>query len=67
MQDTNEEAPEDKFEISLRLLGNEIFAMSLLSSSKKRNWMVFGLITLILVSILVERLIPVLDKISNIM
>lgn len=55
-------APEEKFEISLRLLGNEILAMALLSQSKKKNWVVFGLISLILITIILERIVPVIEK-----
>lgn len=55
-------APEEKFEISLRLLGNEILAMALLSQSKKKNWVVFGLIAFILITVILERLVPVIEK-----
>lgn len=60
-------APEEKFEISLRLLGNEILAMALLSQSKKKNWIVFGLIAFILMTIVLERLVPVIEKMQTVM
>lgn len=56
---------EEKFEISLRLLGNEIFAMQLMSKSKKRNWAIFGLISLVLITILVEAMMPLLQTVST--
>jgi hypothetical protein len=58
-------APEEKFEISLRLLGNEIFAMQLISQSAKKNWAIFGLISLILVTVIVEQLLPLIEKVST--
>lgn len=60
-------APEEKFEISLRLLGNEIVAMALLSQSMKKNWVVFGLIAFILTTIILERLVPVIEKMQTVM
>lgn len=60
-------APEEKFEISLRLLGNEIIAMALLSQSKKKNWVVFGLIAFILTTVILERLVPVIEKMQAVM
>jgi hypothetical protein len=60
-------ALEEKFEISLRLLGNEIFAMQLVSQSAKKNWAIFGLISLILVTIIVEQLLPLIEKVSTVL
>jgi hypothetical protein len=67
MQDENPNTPaeEEKFEVSFRILGNELLAMQLISASKKKNWIVFGLIALILMSVLAERLLPVIDKMSS--
>lgn len=62
-----EPAPEEKFEISLRLLGNEIVAMALLSQSKKKNWVIFGLISLILITVILERMVPVIEKMQGVM
>lgn len=54
------EQPQDSevFEISLRILGNEIFAMNILSKSAKKNWVIFGLITLVLLTLLANQLSP---------
>jgi hypothetical protein len=46
------------FEISLRILGNEIFAMNILSKSTKKNWVIFGLISLVLLTMLANQLSP---------
>ena len=56
---------EEKFEISLKLLGNEIFAMQLVSQSAKKNWAIFGLISLILFTIIVDQLLPLIEKVST--
>lgn len=64
---TTEPAPEERFEVSLRLLGNEIIAMALLSQSKKKNWVVFGLIAFILITVVLERLVPVIEKMQAVM
>lgn len=57
---------EDKFEISFRILGNEIFAMNLLSKSTKKNWVIFGLIILILASAFIQQLTPTVVNIYEI-
>jgi len=57
----------DTFEISLRILGNEIVGMRLTSESKARNWAAFGIIaTAILLALIVE-LMPRLAAIMEIM
>jgi hypothetical protein len=58
-------ASEEKFEISLKLLGNEIFAMQLVSQSAKKNWAIFGLISLVLFTIIVDQLLPLIEKVST--
>ena len=60
-------AEEDKFEISLRLLGNEVFAMQLMSRSPKANWAVFGIIMMILITILVQQILPLLQQLSGLL
>jgi hypothetical protein len=47
----------DEFQISLRILGNEIIGLQLKSESRARNWAAFGLIsTAIIMTIFVESL-----------
>jgi hypothetical protein len=58
-------ASEEKFEISLKLLGNEIFAMQLVSQSAKKNWAIFGLISLVLFTVIVDQLLPLIEKVST--
>jgi hypothetical protein len=58
---TDQPAPEtETFEIALRILGNEIFAMQISSKSAKKNWVIFGLITLVLLTALANQLSPAL-------
>ena len=58
---TDQPAPEtETFEIALRILGNEIFAMQISSKSAKKNWVIFGLITLVLLTVLANQLSPAL-------
>jgi len=63
---TDQKTP-DEFEISLRILGNEIVGMRLTSESKARNWAAFGIIaTAILLALIVE-LMPRLAEIMQMM
>ena len=50
------EAP-DEFQISLRILGNEIIGLHLKSASRARNWAAFGIIaTALMLALLIEAL-----------
>lgn len=47
----------DEFQISLRILGNEIIGLHLKSASRARAWAAFGIIaTAIMLTMLVEAL-----------
>jgi hypothetical protein len=47
----------DEFQISLRILGNEVIGLRLTSASKARAWAAFGIIaTAIMLTMLVEAL-----------
>lgn len=61
-----ERSDEDNFEISLRILGNEILGMRMTSASRMRNWAVFGLLTLVAIGLLAAETVPVfLDVIET--
>jgi hypothetical protein len=64
-----EEPNKDKFEISFRILGNEIFGMEILSQSKMKNWAFFGVLTLAALTLVFSELGPaiidVIDAVSN--
>jgi hypothetical protein len=49
--------PPDDFQISLRILGNEIIGLRLTSASRARNWAAFGIIaTALMLAMFVEAL-----------
>lgn len=48
----------DQFEVSFRILGNEIFGMQISSRSKAKNWAFFGIFTLFALAILFDILTP---------
>ena len=48
---------QDEFQISLRILGNEVIGLRLTSASRARNWAAFGIIaTALMLAMLVEAL-----------
>ena len=62
-----EEKTPDTFEVSLRILGNEILGMRLSSESRARNWAAFGIIaTAILLAMIVE-LTPRIAELMEVM
>jgi hypothetical protein len=56
--ENDNKAPEDNFEISLRILGNEMFGMKITSQSKAKNWAFFGIITLVALVALFDAMGP---------
>lgn len=53
-----EKIPEDNFELSLRVLGNEMLGMKITSQSKAKNWAFFGIITLVALVIIFNVVSP---------
>lgn len=53
----------DEFDVSFRILGNEILGLSLVSQSRARNWAAFGMIVLVVLTIIVVEAGPVLVEI----
>ncbi len=51
----------DKFELAVRILGNEVVAFSVSSESTKKNFIVIGAILAVLGSILLNQLLPVIQ------
>ena len=62
-KDETEKISKDTFEIAFRVLGNEIFGMTLVSHSRVRNWAVFGVVVLIALTIMVSELAPAFESI----
>jgi len=48
----------DKFETSLSVLGNELIRVNINSESQAKNWAFFGMISLVVVTILVANYGP---------
>ena len=51
---------EDTFEISLRILGNEILGMRLASASRARNWAALGIIAMVFLLVVAGQTLPTL-------
>lgn len=62
---SNHEAPEDRLELSLRIGGGEVFAITVESQSKSKGWIVVALISLAIVSIIVAETGPVLMEMTG--
>jgi hypothetical protein len=58
-------AEEEKFSLNFRVLGNEIFSVELASRSSRKNWIIFGLVTMVLLSILFQQLVPLFEIIEG--
>jgi len=55
----------DTFEVSLRILGNEVLGMRLTSESRARNWAAFGLIAMIVLVAMLAQIVPLLEQIQE--
>jgi hypothetical protein len=53
----------DKFELVVRILGNEVVAFSVSSESTKKNFIVIGAILAVLGSVLLNQLLPVIQAV----
>lgn len=60
----NQSEPE-KFEMALRLLGNEVLAFSILSASKRKAWIAIAIISLIVLLAVSSQFIPLLTALSS--
>lgn len=52
------DAEPEKFEVTIRIMGNEILAFSLMSDSPRKNWILVSLISLIIVIMLLQYALP---------
>jgi len=53
-------APE-QLELALRIMGNEVIAFSISSQSPRRNWIIVGLITMIVLAVVANQLTPLIQ------
>ena len=51
----------DEFQISLRILGNEVIGLRLTSASRARNWAAFGIIATALMLAMVTEALPTIQ------
>lgn len=49
---------EEKFEISMRVMSKEVLAFTMLSNSKRKNWVSLAVITLVIIVVLVDYALP---------
>lgn len=52
------ESNEEKFEVIIRIMSKEVIAFSLLSDSKRKNWVAISMISLIVMIALMEYALP---------
>jgi hypothetical protein len=52
------EQTEEKFELSMRIMGKEVLAFSMLSNSKRKNWVTISVVTIIILVFLLEYALP---------
>lgn len=48
----------EKMEVLIRVLGNEIFAFAIVSESKRKNWIIISLISLLFVAMIFDQISP---------
>ncbi|MDG4650135.1 hypothetical protein P6F26_16930 [Roseibacterium sp. SDUM158017] len=56
---------DSEFDVSLRMMGNEVFGFGLRSSSSKQTWLVFGLFAMLAVSQLLTALWPYVQEVMS--
>ena len=59
------EQEKDSFAVTLRVLNNDILGFSLESTSSKKNWIFFGCMTLITISVTASNLWPIIETLMN--
>lgn len=52
----------DEFQISLRILGNEVIGLRLTSASRARNWAAFGIIATALMLAMLTEALPTIQE-----
>lgn len=59
------EYEQEKFVLNFRILGNEIFSVELMSQSKRKNWIIFGILLMVILSMLFQQLVPFIEIVSG--
>ena len=55
----------DEFQISLRILGNEVIGLRLTSASRARNWAAFGIIATALMLTMLTEALPTIQAFTQ--
>jgi hypothetical protein len=55
----------EKFEIAIRLLGNEILAFSIFSESKRKAWIAISIISIIVLLMVANQFIPLITTLAS--
>lgn len=55
---------EEKFELSLRLLGNEVVGFKLSSDSSRKNWIMISVIVLVALAAVANMLTPLITALA---
>jgi hypothetical protein len=63
--DEMSEEPEEKLEMGLRILGNEIFAVTILSQSKRESWIITSAILMVVGAWTISILWPIIQQFMN--
>ena len=53
--------PPERLEMVFRLLGNEIVAFTLISESKRKNWISISVISMVVILIVIDHLLPMIQ------
>lgn len=59
------DAEPEKFEVAIRIMGNEIIAFSLTSDSKRKTWIAVSVITFVIILMLLVDTLPTLLSIIS--
>lgn len=60
-----EEDKPEKFEMAFRLLGNEVLAFSISSESKRKNWIIISIISVVVLLAVVNQFVPLIATLAS--
>lgn len=60
-----EEDKPEKFEMAFRLLGNEVLAFSISSESKRKNWIIISIISVVVLLAVVNQFVPLITTLAS--
>lgn len=60
------ETQEEKFKVSISVMGNEVLGFNLESASARKNWVFVGFLLMIGMSIFANNMVPVVEYIATV-